>query len=214
MPRAPASLRHWPGPRVHSVPSPLPDSPAVIRREQFARLGLARDVLAEAKAEAEAILSRARDDAEAECRRGRDEGLQAGQLEAARQLAGAVQDVDAFIQAREAELAELVFAVAFKLIGELPDAERSARLVGTAIADYRSDIAMTLRTDLAGAAFVRHVVEQLGVGDRVHVEGSIAQQPGSCTLVHARGQAPIGLLDQFRALMAGSSETEPTNVQP
>lgn len=186
----------------------LPTSRFVIRREQFARAMAARDTLAEARAEARLIVARGVAEAEAERRRGFDEGLRAGQTEAARLLAGAAGNADAFLEQREAELAELVFAVAAKLIGTVPERELAVRLVSAAITDYRADTVLTLRTDLAGVAAVRQTVAELGVAARVHVESHAELAPGQCVLVHAGGQASVGLLDQFRAMMAQAARVK------
>jgi flagellar biosynthesis/type III secretory pathway protein FliH len=179
----------------------LPASVFVIRREEFTRITRSRDILAQAETEAEALLSRSQAEAEAERQRGYAEGLKAGQLQAARLLAEAAQGVEEFLGAREADLADLVFAVAFCVVGAIPEKDRMAGVIATAIADYRADLPMTLRTDAAGAAAVRQAVHELGLDQRVHVEAGAEVQQGRCMLVHAGGHAPIGLLDQFRAMI-------------
>ncbi len=187
----------------------LPASAFVIRREEFARITRSRDILARAEVQAEALLARGAVEIEAERQRGYAEGLEAGRLQAARLVAQAAQDVEDFLRDREADQADLILAVAFRLVGTMPEKDRTAGLIKTALADYRSDLPMTLRTDPDSAAAVRQVVHELGLGQRVHVEAGAKLQPGRCMLVHAGGQARVGLLDQFRAMMDSTDPGEP-----
>lgn len=181
----------------------LPASPLVIRADILRARADAAALLAEARAEAARLRAEAEADAEAARASGREDGRRAGEAEAARLVAAASEAADAFLAAREAELGTLALAVAHRLIGALPPEERLFRLVQTALAEHRAELRLALRVPPGDAAGLRAALAEVDPDGRVTVEEDPAAAPGSCVLAHARGRTAIGLLDQFRALLAG-----------
>jgi type III secretion system HrpE/YscL family protein len=180
----------------------LPKSPLIIRREIMGVKNEAREIISRAEREADGIRLEARRQAEQERHRGHADGVKDGRAEAARLLAEASATVDAFYEAREKELMDLAFAIAERLIGALPEHERLARVAQAALAEHRGDQKITLRVGPGTAAPLRDALRQYDQHGRVTIETDEHAAPGSCTLLHDRGRSSIGLLDQFRALMA------------
>lgn len=179
----------------------LPTSPFVLRREAVRSRDEARDIVQEARDQADMILHEAHQQAEQDRVQGHAEGVRDGRAEAARLLAEAAATVDLFYEARERELTDLAFAIAYRIIGEFPANEQLARIAETAIAEHRGGVKLQLRVDPVSAPVLRRAVAQFDHEGRVAIEADENAPAGSCTLVHARGRSAIGLLDQFRAMM-------------
>ncbi len=180
----------------------LPRSRLIIRRETVEKGQQAADIVYQAESSAETIREQAEEDAEARRRQGYEDGLHQGHDDAARLAAAAAEATDQFFRAREAELIELSFAIAHRILEQLPPDVVLSSIARTAIAEHRDDLRLTLRVNPVSANGLRTALAQAGAGGRVNVVADDTCQPGSCTLVHDKGRASIGLLDQFRALMA------------
>jgi flagellar biosynthesis/type III secretory pathway protein FliH len=159
----------------------------------------AADLLAAAEAEVAAI----REDAYAS-------GLAEGAAEAATLIAGAAEAASKFLREREGELREVAFAVAHRILDSLPRNETTLRLAQDALAEYGRDQHLVVRVSPAVADVLRAALDAAPGGAQVTVAVDPALEPGACTLVHPRGRTDIGLIAQFRALMATGQR--PQNV--
>lgn len=161
--------------------------------EQAVRAATARDAAAiKARAEAEADYYR-------------QATGQAAAAEAARFLAAAQVAAEASLSAHEAELTELAFAIAHRLVADLPRNDRTISLVRTALAEHRDWLRLTVRASPPVAAALRLA---LGGGGKVDVQDDTSLGPDECVLIRPQGRTELGPLQQFRALMAASSAKE------
>jgi flagellar biosynthesis/type III secretory pathway protein FliH len=163
----------------------------------------ANAILADARTEA----SRLRAGLDAERRHileeARRQGLSQGLSEAAAVAANAAKAIDAFWLEREAELAEVAFAIAHRIVASLPADQLLAQLVSEAIAEHGASVQLTLRAAPEAAAALQDFLNNTGQGNRVTVLADPAAASGECTLSHRHGRANLGLLAQFRAMMDG-----------
>lgn len=183
----------------------LPVSPFVVRATRLRAHMDAAAIRAGATAQATMIIEQAvaqrRDAVEA----GHAEGLRSGATQAAQLATGTAAAAEAFWSAREAELRELAFAIAHRLLASLPPGEVLARLAAEAVGEHRHDTRLTLRVADADADPLRAALAAADPQGRVTVEADPGAAHGSCTLVHARGRTRLGMLEQFRALMQATA---------
>ncbi len=158
------------------------------------------DAIRAAAAEAAARLhAKAEVEAEVLRRSARAHGL----AEAAALLASASATAREFLAAREAEVVELAFAIAHRLIADLPRDERALALARTALSEHRDVSRLGLRAPPATAPALRAALADAGV--EVREDASLG--PDDCVLLHPHGRAELGPLRQLRALMAAGQET-------
>lgn len=124
---------------------------------------------------------------------------------AAALLASAAAAANAFLAAREAELVELAFAIARRLVADLPSDARAVALARTALAEHRDGSRLVLRVPPAIASALRAA---LAAEKGVEVREDPALRPDECVLLHPGGRTELGPLQQLRALMAASAVTD------
>ena len=177
--------------------SALPESSYVVRGAALQARRDAAAILADARTEAAAIREAAAQERVAERARGYADGLQAGTTDGACLLRSAAAAAESFLAAREGELSDLAFAIAARVLGALP---ADAVLIGaarTAIAEHRADSRLVVRVAPDAAAGMQPLA-----GPNLAIQADPSLPPGACTLVHPRGITELGVLDQFRAMMA------------
>ncbi len=178
----------------------VPDSPFVVR----AAVTLAREDAGAIRAAALREAAQLRRQAGADAEAIRRTALGNAAREAATLLADAAAAADAFLRAGEAELTGLAFALAHRLVSDLPHTTRTVALVRTALAEHRDLSRLTLRAPPAVAAALRTALaEAPGAPNRVEVHSDPALRPDECLLVGPQGRTALGPLQQFRALMDG-----------
>lgn len=185
--------------------TPLPASPFVVRADIVQAHASAAAIRDDAVAQAAAILERAREQRRDAVAAGHAEGLRTGAAQVAQLAAAAATSIDVFLDERAVELQELAFAIAHRMLASLPHDECLACLAAEAIAEHRLDVRLTLRVSDGDAGPLRAALAEADPHGRVAVVGDPAAEPGSCTLIHSRGRTRIGLLEQFRALIATAS---------
>jgi len=156
--------------------------------------GVARlraDAKVEACAQAEAALAEAR-------ARGRDEAA----AEVAVLTARTAEALDRFWREREDELRDVAFAVAHRVLAALPRDQTLLRLATEAIAEHGRDTRLALKASPDMADCLRAVLSGLEFGHHVTVSPDPSLEPGECTLLHPHGRTEIGLVAQFRSMMA------------
>ncbi len=181
--------------------SALPRSPWIVRGEILDALREADEIRNAAEAEAEAIRARGASDATAIRDAARQDGLRDGAIRAARLLVEAEAAAAAFRAAGERELVPLAFAIAHRILGAFPEEECLVRAVTTALEEHHGTAGLRLRADPPTASLLRAALRQAGRADAVLVDVDEEATPGTCTLVHPRGRAAIGPLDQLRTLL-------------
>ena len=177
--------------------SALPPSRYVIRGDALQAREDAATILAAARAEAKTIREAAAQERTAERARGYADGLEAGAAESARLLKSTAAAAEAFLAAREGELTDLAFAIAARVLGALPADAALVSAARTAIAEHRADTALAVRVAPDAAAAMQAVAQP-----NLRIQVDPALPAGACTLVHPRGNTELGMLDQFRAMMA------------
>lgn len=136
----------------------------------------------------------------------RQSALARGVAEAAAVLAAASVTANDFLTAREAELVDLAFAIAHRLITDLPRDTRTLALVRTALSEHRDGSRLTLRAPTATAPILRAALANTGV----EVREDALLGPDECVLLHPGGRAELGPLQQLRALMVAGADLEAT----
>ena len=176
----------------------------------------ARAIVAEAeqhalrrRADAEAELASFRLQAEAEAQaaleQARSRGRESAAAEAATLIAQVASAIDRFWREREAELRDVALAVAHRVLSALPRDELTIRLATEAIAEHGRDTRLSLKACPDTADRLRAALAMLEFGDRVTVSPDPSLEPGDCTLLHPGGRTEIGLLAQFRSMLAAGS---------
>ena len=179
--------------------TPLPVSRFVVRGPVLQARRDAAAIVAAAEADAATLRGQAARDRIAERERGYADGLAAGATDGSRAAQAAALAAAEFLAAREAELTDLAFAIAARVLGALPPDQVMTTIARNAIAEHRAGTRLVLRVAPAMAATMRAALAT----DAVEIQADPAAPPGTCTLVHPRGSTDLGILDQFRAMMAG-----------
>ena len=180
--------------------SALPESPWIVRGESVAALRDAERIRTQARQDAERLLVDAARTAQRLGDEARRQGAAQGAAEAAQLLADTADAVRDFRRDAETELVPLAFAIAHRILGAFPEEERLVQAVDTALQEHRTVSGLRLRAGPAAAAALRAALGAAERGKAVMVEVDEEAAPGHCTLVHPRGRAAIGPLDQLRIL--------------
>lgn len=178
---------------------PLPVSRFVVRGPDLQARRDAAAIVAAAEERAASLRKDALRDCDAERQRGYAAGFAAGAADGARLAESAARAASDFLLAREAELTDLAFAIAARVLGTLPADVVLTTTARNAIAEHRTDVSLVLRVAPDAAEAMRAALAT----DRVEVLADPGASPGACTLIHPRGAAALGVLDQFRAMMTG-----------
>jgi flagellar biosynthesis/type III secretory pathway protein FliH len=191
------------------MPDPLPPgSPYVLRGDTLRARADAAAIREAALADADAVRARAEAEARARAESLLGEARARAMSESAALLARAAGDADALLRAREEELTALAFALAHRLVNDLPRDTRTLRLVWTALAEHRDVSRLVLRAPPATAASLRAGLcggdgDARGRACPVEVVDDATLGADECVLVHPKGRTALGPLQQFRALMDG-----------
>lgn len=170
----------------------LPQHALVIRRAET-----------DARKDAEAILLAARQLAGLDREQAREQGFREG-MAAGVQAAAALQDalqqtVDSYWAEHERDLVEVALAIAHRVVAHLPPEDQLRGIAETALAEHRQDVRLALHADPATAEILLAV---LVTGSPVEVRADPAMAEGRIVLKHPGGQTELGLLDQFRVMVA------------
>ncbi len=167
--------------RAAEVPAFAQVGALLQRCEALAAAEAARVEAAEAEAHARGLAA------------GRAEGAQQMADALAAQLAALARDAGAAVEAQREEVATLALALAHKLVGELPEPERSLRLAAEAARELRParvlrlqvapDLAAPLAAALTAHAGTRHPLAE------AEVQADAALGAGQCRLVTDQGRA-------------------------
>jgi type III secretion system HrpE/YscL family protein len=179
---------------------------SIVRADMLRLHADANMIVADAKAEASRIRAELELDRIKAFEEARRQGFSQGVAEAAAIAANAVKAVEEFWREREGEVAEIAFAIAHRIVGNLPADQRLAQIVSMAISEYSSSVQLTLRTTPEAAGHLRAFLKNAVGAERVTVVADPAAAPGECTLYQAHGRTDLGLLAQFRAMMNGLAD--------
>lgn len=185
-------------------PRALPASPWIVRGETLEATRDAERIRAQARRDAERLLADAAHGARLLGEEARRQGMDRGAQEAGRLLADAAEAVLAFRRDAETELVPLAFAIAHRILGAFPEEERLLRAVDAALDEHRHASGLRLRVGAAAAAALQAALGAGGRGGSVMVEIDENAAPDGCTLIHPRGRAAVGPIEQLRALFATS----------
>nr|WP_298797142.1 hypothetical protein [uncultured Acetobacter sp.] len=177
-------------------------SPYVIRAARFEALTDARQIRAQARADAAACLEEARRQAAAV--------RHAAQVDAQRLLMEtriqAQGEVSSYLKSFENSIADLSFLVARRLIDDLPRDERLIRLVRTALAELPAQMGMTVKVPVSEGSSLRAALQQEGAPlDALTVMECASVEAGDCVLQHEQGQTRLDVSAQLRALWQGAA---------
>jgi flagellar biosynthesis/type III secretory pathway protein FliH len=180
---------------------PLPHSPFVVRANVLRAQTDARALVADAETKAARVRAALDMERQNVLREARHAGLRQGLSEAATLVAKTGEAIETFWREREAELAEVVFAAAHRVLASLPINETISRLAIEAIAEHGANVELTIRTKPDTAAILREMLRDHERSGRITILADEAVEAGEATLVHPHGRTELGLLAQFRAMM-------------
>ena len=170
----------------------------------------AASMLAEAEAEVACLRAGAEVEIGAKAEAAYAEALARGRGEAAAEAAVLVaqtaESLDRFWRERENELRDLALAVSHRVLAALPGDEMLVRLAAEAITEHRSDTQLALKVTPDMVDHLREALSTSAYGDRVAVLSDPSLPAGGCTLLHPQGRTEVGLLAQFRAMLAAGEE--------
>jgi flagellar biosynthesis/type III secretory pathway protein FliH len=192
-------------------------SPFIVRAPRLRADDDARAIVAEAerhalrrRADADAELASLRSQAAAEAQtaleEARSRGRELAAAEAATLIAQVAGAIDRFWREREAELRDVALAVAHRVLSTLPRDELIIRLATEAIAEHGRDTRLSLKACPHTADRLRAALAKLEFADRVAVSPDPSLEPGDCTLLHPEGRTEIGLVAQFRSMLAAGDQ--------
>lgn len=190
----------------------LPCSPWIVRDEIRIALLRADEIEAGAARRAAEMVSRARADADAIREAARQEGMREGAAAAARLIAETDAAVATYRRTSESELVPLAFAIAHRILGTFPEDDRLLRAVTTALDEHQGTSGLRLRADPHTASRLRDALRRADRTDQVLVDVDDAASPGSCVLMHPRGRASVGPIDQLHALFGAAVASSPSNA--
>lgn len=146
---------------ARSLASRVPPGTRILRATDVAALGEADALLADARAQAQAIVAAAQDALEQERQRGYAEGQAEARMEQAEKMMDTVsRTIDYFAQV-EQEMVALVMGAVRKIIDGFDDEERVLAVVKNALSVVRNQKQMTLRLHPEQIETVRERVNDL-----------------------------------------------------
>lgn len=189
------------------------DSPFIVRAEHRRAYADAEAIVAQAKEDAARMRAEAEVERSAVLQDARSQGLRQAAAEAATLAANTAEVIELFWSEREKELRDVALAVAHRVLADLPADEVMLRLASEAIAEHGRDVRLALRTSPDMADALRIALQARHFGDRVTVVGDPTLTAGNCTLLHPRGRTEVGLLAQFRAMLALQVDREVAEME-
>lgn len=183
------------------------ESPFIIRSAKIEARADARAIVEAAEDEARRVRAAAQDERIATLEAARRDGMRQGLAEAASVAARTADAVETFWRERERELRDVALAVAHRILSSLPADDVTSRLASEAIAEHARDSHLELRAAPETADLLRKTFEDRPSGAQVTVVTDPTLPRDACALLHPRGRSEIGLLAQFRSLMAASDPT-------
>ena len=191
---------------TRTLASRVPPGTRIVRAADVAVLGEADALLADARAQAEAIVAAAQGAFDEERQRGYQDGLMQARMEQAEKMIDTVsRTVDYFAQV-EQEMVALVMGAVRKIVEGFDDEQRVLAVVKNALSVVRNQKQMALRLHPSQVEVVRARVNDLlaaypGVGYLdILADGRLA--PDSCILESEIGMVEASIEGQIAALQA------------
>ncbi len=183
----------------------------VLRAAEHAAWADAQQLLAQARAQADAIVGGAQAAFEAERERGYQEGRESALLDQAEKMIETVGRTVEYFAGVENEMVELVMSAVRKVVDGFDDREKVMVVVRNALAVVRNQKQMTLRLNPAEVDTVREQINDLlaaypGVGYLdILADGRLAR--GACILESEIGMVEASLEGQIQALRQAFQRT-------
>ncbi|KAB0596020.1 HrpE/YscL family type III secretion apparatus protein [Castellaniella defragrans] len=183
----------------------------VLRAADHAALVQAEDLLAQARAQADAILAGAQEAFEAERRRGYEDGRQEALLDQAEKMIETVSRTVDYFAGVENEMVDLVMAAVRKVVDGFDDREKVMVVVRNALAVVRNQKQMTLRLHPDDVEVVRARINDIlaaypGVG-YLDLLPDARLARGACILESEIGMVEASLEGQIEAVRRAFQRT-------
>lgn len=166
----------------------------VVRRAEHLAFVDARQLLAQARADAERIVEQARDVYRAERERGYADGQQAAQLEQAAAMLRIREQTSVYLKRVEADIVGVVVASMRRIVADFDDTERVLAVVRGGLALLRQQKQILLRVHTDDAVLVRQNLESLlsrfPSVDYVDVVADDRYERGACRI-----ETPVGTIE-------------------
>ncbi len=180
---------------------PLPAAGVkVIKSADCETLYGADRILEAARQEAQEIALKAQDAYQQRYEAGYQDGVEAGRMEHAEKVMETVLASVEFIEKIESTVVDVVNQSVRKIIGELDDAERIQRIVGTALNNVRGQLKVTVRVAPADEPTVMKAFASMTSGSYLNVVADPHLKQGSCILESELGVVDASLETQLKAL--------------
>jgi type III secretion protein L len=183
----------------------------VIKSEELETLIDSQAILDTARVEAKQIVDSAQAEFDRQSKAGYDDGMLAGRMEIAERMIDSVTKTVNYVSSLEKSVVDLVMKALRKILGEMPDRERVAQVVRSALAVARTQRNVTVRVHPEDAD---HVRSQLAVITKpypgvqfLEVTPDIRLTPGSCILESEVGVVDASLEVQLKAIENSLSRT-------
>ena len=180
------------------------DGVRVLAPEDYQAVASADDLLADARARADAIVEEAKAHYEAEKQRGYDEGMAAAKPEIAEQMMTLVDRSVGYLANAEHQVAETVLICLRKVLGEFPEEELVLRAARAGLAAMRNEERVTLRVRPEVETALRDRVDEIlrdnnGIGYlEIAADGGLPER--GCRLETELGIVDASIDQQIAAL--------------
>ena len=176
----------------------------VLRAAEHAAFRDAHGLLADARAQAQAIVARSQAAYEEHCARGYQDGLEQARLDQAEKMIESVSRTVDYFAKVEVDMVELVLGAVRKIVDGYDDREKVLIVVRNVLAVVRNQKQMTLRLHADDVAVVRQKVNELlaaypGVG-YLDIVADERLGRGACILESEIGMVEASLAGQLQAL--------------
>lgn len=208
--------------RIRNANSSISVDPSarVLKGETVDTMAEAKDIIEQAKQEADQIRKDALDAFEAEKKRGFEEGIAEARLEEAERMLDNVSRTVNYFEKIEHDVVGLVSTAVTKVIGELDSQDLIFRIVRTGLAAVRTQNQVTVRLNPAESDAVKDKINDLLSAypaiSYLSVEPDVRLAPGACILETEIGSVEASLDTQLEAIrnsferVLGSQDTAVT----
>lgn len=172
----------------------------VLKREDYAQLIAATEIIEAAKRRAAEIEKRAQESYAERYDAGYADGLEAGKLENMEKVMETVLASVEFIENIESTVVSVVMESVRKVIGELDREDRVRAIVSTALSNVRGQQKVTIRVAPVDEPVITKALAAETAGSFVRVVADARLQPESCILESDLGVVDASLATQLKAL--------------
>jgi type III secretion protein L len=176
----------------------------IIRSEELESVLDAESLLQAARAEAQRIVDSAQAEFDRRSAEGYEDGMNAGRMEIAERMLDSVTKTVNYVSSLEKSVVDIVMKALRKILGDMPDRDRVAQVVKSALAVARTQRTVTVRVHPEDADHVRSqitlITKPYPAVQFLEVTADNRLQRGSCLLESEIGVVDASLEIQLKAI--------------